>query len=135
MNEQLTKQLQDEFPDYFMDLYGDPRRTCMAFGLEVGDGWFGIIHKLCTNIKEVLKDVEKDPENPFRFAQIKEKWGILRIYTEGYHESVSKLIEAAEQESSQVCENCGSTENVSRSGGWIKTLCAKCRGGNETKQA
>lgn len=42
-------------------------------------------------------------------------------------EPISKIIEHAENKSYEVCEFCGSEENVTVEGGWIKTLCAGCR--------
>lgn len=136
MTPENTKKLQDEFPDFFADLYGDPKKTCMSRGLEVGDGWFNIIYNLCAAIKvRRAYAMLIGPQPDFRFAQFKEKFGLLRINTEcGSTKEISELINAAETESGTTCETCGTTENVTREGGWIKTLCGKCREDRKNKK-
>ena len=50
MNEQLSNKLLERYPLIFKDYGGDPMKTCMAFGIECGSGWFWIIDALCANI-------------------------------------------------------------------------------------
>lgn len=125
------KYLAKNFPGMFRDLYGDPRDTCMAFGVATGPGWFEIIKSACEKIAKVI---EKHPEQSgFRFAQIKEKFGGLRLYYSGTFPSAGKLeideiLESAEQEAYKTCEECGAKDDVTTDGpGWILTLCCKCR--------
>lgn len=42
-------------------------------------------------------------------------------------ENTDDIIEWAESESFKTCEGCGTKEGVTSEGGWLKTLCPKCR--------
>jgi len=120
MKKELEAKLIERFPQYFVDMYGDPTQTCMAFGCECGAGWFDLIYRLC-------EDIEKsNPEN-FKAEQIKEKFGGLRFYYSGGSQEVHDLVSKAENDSYEICENCGSKEEVTSEGAWILTLCSKCR--------
>lgn len=122
MKKELEQKFIDRWPNWFRNMYGNPCETCLCFGFECGDGWFDLLWKLC-------EDIEKEnPDEDFLIEQIKEKFGGLRFYTSGANNnSIYDLIDKAEQQSYKVCENCGSTENVTSEGSWIKTLCKKCR--------
>ena len=78
MNEELEVKLVKRHPDLFTDYYGDPMKTCMAWGMEHGDGWYSLIESLCEFIDYNIKrgividitnatsdegDVEKDFSN------------------------------------------------------------------------
>jgi hypothetical protein len=66
---------------------------------------------------------EVPPPMPYITAsQVKEKFGGLRFYTNGYTDEVSGMIRMAESMSYRTCEVCG---NPGRSNnyGWISTLC------------
>lgn len=121
MKKELEKKLVDEFPGFFKDIYGDPMKTCMAFGCEVGDGWFDLIYETCRRIAPL------DKSNKFYFLQIKEKFGGLRLYCAGGNEEIYKITGNAEDESYKICEDCGTRDDVTSEGGWIVTLCGKCR--------
>jgi hypothetical protein len=121
MNKRLEKLLIDKYPTFFIDMYGDPRRTCMAWGCDHGDGWFTILEKAC-------KKIAKLDEGTFKFDQIKEKWGAIRVYYTGASAEMSKIIDELENESLKTCEHCGTKRNVTTEGDfWILTLCRKCR--------
>jgi hypothetical protein len=92
----------------------------MPWGIEVGDGWYQIIYDMCTKIKKL------NPPESFRFSQVKEKFGSLRIYCIGDDEEIYKVIMEVENASDHICEDCGSTEGVRQTGSWIRTLCQKC---------
>lgn len=121
MNSELTTKLKDKYPAFFRDLYGDPSQTCMAFGIECGDGWYGLLEKLCEDI------AASNPPEDFRFAQIKEKFGGLTVYVDFGNEKIFSLTTEVEQESYKVCEFCGTRDNVTSEGSWILTLCSTCR--------
>lgn len=120
MNKELEKKLIDEFPTFFVDMYGDPMKTCMAWGCACNDGWFDIIYDACKKIAAL-------DDGTFKFLQIKEKFGGLRLYCSGGNSEVNKIIGLAEDESYNVCEMCGKRENITTEGGWIQTLCKDCR--------
>lgn len=58
-------------------------------------------------------------------VQVKEKFGGLRFYTNGYDEEVGGMIHMAEQWAVRTCEQCGEP-GKQRGHGWIYTLCDKC---------
>lgn len=107
MNKELEHKLIEKYPKIFANCYKDPQTTCMAWGLEVGDGWYNLIDVLCealtytytTSVKVDEEDGKRlgiEPnifkeetsyyfkvESPQVIAdQVKEKFGTLRFY---YH--------------------------------------------------
>jgi len=66
---------------------------------------------------------EVPPPMPYITAsQVKEKFGGLRFYTNGYTDEVSGMIRMAESMSYRTCEVCGNPGR-SNNHGWISTLC------------
>ena len=66
---------------------------------------------------------EVPPPMPYITAsQVKEKFGGLRFYTNGFTDEVSGMIRMAESMSYRTCEVCGSPGR-SNNYGWISTLC------------
>jgi hypothetical protein len=66
---------------------------------------------------------EVPPPMPYITAsQVKEKFGGLRFYTNGYTDEVSGMIRMAEAMSYRTCEVCGNPGR-SNNHGWISTLC------------
>lgn len=124
MNKELEDKLKEEFPAIFCDMYDSkPSESCMAFGIEAGDGWYEVIRNLCEKI------MATDPPEGFKAAQVKEKFGGLRFYTSGGGgKEIGNLIDEAESEAYKTCESCGSKENVTCEGRphWVRTLCAEC---------
>lgn len=47
MTPELENTLVQRYPEIFRDHRGDPKKTCMAWGLDVDDGWFDLIDVLC----------------------------------------------------------------------------------------
>ena len=122
MNRDLERELQARFPRFFRDLYGDPRETCMSRGCEFADGWYRLLERLCEELEPVAP-----PE--FRFDQVKEKLGEMRVHASGGNEETERLIRQAREESLRVCEECGATEGVTTEWAeWLRTLCQSCRG-------
>lgn len=96
------------------------------FGVECDKGWYPLIEPI---VKWVQKYNEEHPENerPIEFMQIKEKWGGLRIYVNYGTKELYDMIEKAETDSYDVCEICGSREDVGEKyDGWYNTWCHKC---------
>ena len=58
------------------------------------------------------------------WAQVKEKYGCLRMYFEGISECPPAA--AAETESAITCMRCGSPEGKLIRGPWLRTLCTTC---------
>lgn len=91
----------------------------------VGKGWQG----LCKDVFKEIADVYRKnliPLELFYAMQIKEKFGVLRIYTndipEQVYYAVQEIIENAEDKSATICEECGQPGEL-RSDGWLTTLC------------
>ena len=117
------KQLEliNKYPNLFMDISKPPTETSMCFGLECGNGWYDLIDRTCEKIQRILNG------RNLRFTQIKEKFGSLRIYTQPYIEEIDDIIDKAEDESFEICENCGTTNNVITTNyGWVYTRCNNC---------
>ena len=130
--------LYEKYPDLFKDVGGDPRSTCMAFGIECNIGWYDIISSVCWRIFQHEKNIKErvDIRNkydtcndksdidyvPVKFQQIKEKYGGLRIYFSGGDDYIMGVVSMAEEMSYKICEVCGNPGKPNK-GGWISTLC------------
>lgn len=66
--------------------------------------------------------------------QIKEKFGTLRIYLEGYDNAITEISNFAEHMSITTCEECGNIGSL-RKGSWVKTLCDRHEIERQTKLA
>lgn len=122
MRAELQRKLKDAYPQIFRQLHNStPMRSLMAFGIECNDGWYDLIDRLCADIMAM------NPPEDFEAHQIKEKFGGLRFYAGPASNEIFDRIEKAEEESFTICEDCGTTENVTVEGGWILTLCQTCR--------
>ena len=138
MEKLLEQHFVKTYPKIFKDMYGDPKKTCLAFGIECGSGWFFLLDNLCAQIqsridnrsKEIKKKyaAEGDKKIPQVVAlQVKEKFGQLRYYYKGGDEYIKALVDIAEYLSFSICENCGiMNQSVGRTKGWIQSLCPTC---------
>ena len=98
-----------------------------------GNGWEYLWkYKYLPRLFKEYDSWTESDKNQFRFLQVKEKYGSLRIYCSGY--SNKNLESIAESLSSYTCEYCG-TEPRDEHGtriiwrttdGWITNLCKKC---------
>jgi hypothetical protein len=108
MNTELQKKLLGKYPKIFTQADKSPQESCMAFGLEVGDGWFNLIDVLCEALTytystgifideedgkrlRIRPNIDKEGKATYFFSvkapqviadQVKEKFGTLRFY---YH--------------------------------------------------
>lgn len=95
------------------------------FGVECHKGWYDLLIPVFEYVKNYNKD--KKDEEQIKFLQIKEKWGGLNIYINFGNDELFKLIDKAEEESYNVCEECGSRNDVGmRESGWMTTMCLDC---------
>lgn len=77
-------------------------------------------------IMHLIKQLIKNGWNR-EFCQCKEKFGGLRFYINGASTEVHELITKAEDASYKICEQCGSSTEVTQTNGrWINTYCKKC---------
>jgi len=125
MKIELQNKLFEKYPKIFRQKDLLPTQTAMCWGIEVGDGWFWLLDKLCSLIQGHI-DVDKNREQ-LEAIQVKEKFGGLRFYCSGSDEMIEGMIRFAEHLSFEICERCGSTQAIRQTEGWIKTLCEGCR--------
>ena len=134
-------------PKIFRDVGGDPMKTCMAWGIDCGVGWFDIIDCLCEELQnycnrhnlvynsennEYINIAEDDPRYIQVVAlQVKEKYGTLRFYASGSDDVTSAMIRLAEEMSARICETCGSSTKMSKMADRIIPICAKCDAAHE----
>ena len=76
MDERLEKILVERYPVMFQDYRGDMKKTCMAWGMSCGDGWFSLIDEMCSQIAIMIAKSDKK----VIAHQVKEKFGSLRFY-------------------------------------------------------
>jgi len=139
MDQELQQQLFDKYPELFSNKDKNIMSSCMAWGIECGNGWFDIISPLCFMIKNHENNIvwqtkykqKTEPEYkndciPVKFDQIKEKFGGLRIYFSGGDDYVEGLVSMAGAMSYKICEVCGDRGSPNENG-WISTFCDGCR--------
>ena len=119
MHKLLENALVKKHAKLFKNYGGDPRETCMHWGMSCGKGWFLLIDELCSKLDHY--DVVA--------AQVKEKFGSLRFYLESspsnQFDEIHKHISEFEVKSGKTCETCGAP-GTRRNNGWIKCICDKC---------
>lgn len=141
MTEEKDKSLCEKYPKIFRDRSGSMQETCMCWGFSHGDGWYDILDAACSNIQHHIDwkrksepfagmtDEEFDEIHQPVAAQVKEKFGGLRLYVDNCDEYVRGVVAMAESMSYRTCEECGNS-GTRRPGGWIRTLCDGCHTGN-----
>jgi hypothetical protein len=142
MKQELQDELYGKYPSLFSNKDKSIRESCMAWGIEHGDGWYDLLSSVCWRIFQHEKNIadrirvrnEAGKENsqsdldyiPVKFDQIKEKFGGIRIYYTGGDDYVNGVVSLADEMSYKICEVCGNSGKPNK-GGWITTLCDNCR--------
>jgi len=130
MSPELEDKLIKKYPELFRDKDKPETESLMCFGCEHADGWYKLLDTLCAGIAQHIRNghYQAPPDQPYRFVQIKEKFGGLRVYDWGHDERIAGLIWMAESMSYQTCELCGERGDlcVASSGYWLRTLCPAC---------
>ena len=101
MLKKLDDLLCQQYPSIFRDRHADPTKTGMCWGFTCGDGWFGIIDRLCA---EISRQVESGAMPDVVATQVKEKMGTLRFRFKGGNEETYRLVELALEESATTVE-------------------------------
>jgi hypothetical protein len=125
MNKELTNKLKEKYPLQFSSLKY----------IECGDGWYDIIDRLCSVIKNRMNNVNRNKNvndiDCFAWTQIKEKFGGLRAYACNADDYMNGAIAMAETTSYTICEFSGEKgklrkrkikENGETVPAWMKTL-------------
>jgi len=69
----------------------------------------------------------KNPRPQVKFEQIKEKLGVLRIYSKNEDSYIEGVLDMSVKMSMITCEDCGSTKDVKMTNtNWIRSLCPVC---------
>lgn len=92
---------------------------------ECGDGWFDLIYALSVKIQKLIDKgkISKD----FTVHQVKEKFATLRYYTSFTTAELEALIDKAEEQAAETCEQCGKRGEIKDIGGyWYMTMCNSC---------
>ncbi|WP_050631754.1 hypothetical protein [Bradyrhizobium viridifuturi] len=107
------------------DLFAPPCDAALAAqgAPECGPGWHDLLNRLCVRIRKATR-----AEGTFKFNQIREKYGTLRVYWGGRLSQeatvqVEEAIALAEARSATCCEVCGEPGRL-RGGTWLTTRCA-----------
>jgi RNA polymerase-binding transcription factor DksA len=119
----MSPELQQKFNKAFPILIGNCK-------LSVGDGWAPLLWDLFTKISAITSnDINESFDEPTTLEQVKEKFGGLRVYISMTNPEIYHLINQAEKRSYEICEDCGTEENVKcgSTGRLVATLCGKCR--------
>lgn len=132
MKNELEMQLVAKYPDILKSYGGPPDETCMAWGIECGDGWYRLLDQCMAELQYLCdKFSTADRKVEVHAQQIKEKYGTLRFYVsvENANEIESliiyRTIDAAESESANTCEVTGKSGKLclSNTSRWYRTLC------------
>lgn len=126
-----NKQLIKEFPFlrpcnvWTGELYDDYNYSYINGIGDLPRGWDRLFLLYCKYLKIELN--KYDYITKFRFLQIKEKYGSMRLYNNGYprDSKVSELDYIFEHLSTYICEDCGKVATY-ETPGWITVLCEGC---------
>lgn len=131
MKSELELKLVEKYPKILRDYKGDMMQTCMAWGMECGDGWYGLLDKCMEKLQYCCDFFSQDGDGreiQVVATQIKEKYGTLSFYTSYYgvndieSDILDDIIAAAEIKSAHTCEVTGKDGTVCKRGGWYRTL-------------
>ena len=107
----MTPELQDKllkkYPKFFAQKELPPAMTCLCWGFECKDGWYDLIEEVAKAAEKYNNDNPGIPENDIQAAQIKEKYGCLRIYVNHAPDYIYDLLDKVERKSAKICEDCG----------------------------
>lgn len=137
MKKELDDKLCEDFPLLYADRRKSMQETCMCWGFP-GDGWEPLIRKLSEKLEPLIQKWCRENVDKFdqhaRASQVKEKFGTLRFYMDGYTtKEMNELIREAELKSEETCEDCGAV-GIVFSDGWIRTLCLDCEKKRQEKK-
>jgi len=119
---EFEEKLIKDFPGLYADMYGDASKTCMAWGVEIGPGWYDLVYDLSAKLNAIIQTFPKEYAQNFRFSQIKEKLGGLRIHMTKTSPEMRELIHKAESDSYHICHRCGQPGKLVKAS-WLYTSC------------
>jgi len=118
---ELDDDLVRRYPGIFAQRHLTIQESCMAWGFTCGDGWFGIVDAMC---RVVVEHAAPTGQPVPQVAQVKEKFGSLRVYWSGaVDDFVTGASLMAEALSKRTCELTGRPGRMTKRGGYFQTLC------------
>jgi hypothetical protein len=119
----LSKPTEPDLPRMLRD-HVDPRYRNFA-----GRGWWPILKGMHERLLLI--------DSNYRLSQVKEKWGVLRIYPDDEHyaerphllDQIEAVIADAVRESALTCERCGEPGRLRNDEEWLSQrhyLCDRC---------
>lgn len=135
MRKELDEKMCQEFPEIFTERGLTMDKTAMCWGFQHEDGWYEIVHDLCSQ----LDLVRKTTGIVVVATTVKEKYGTLRFYTREevdpsmpalpddkakvWLDIIHGIISYAEARTACTCEVCGEYGELMAKGTWVQTLC------------
>ena len=116
MKSEFSSKLSNRFPDIF-----NLNNSSNIFYFECHEGWFDLMFQLCEELEELAV---KENVNLPKIAQVKEKFGKLRIYLDSGTDTMHNRVSEFEKISGFVCEICGGVGKQMTENSWIKTRCS-----------
>ena len=121
MNKEKQEILYTKYPKLFRQKDLPMSESCLAFGIECGDGWYSLIDELSQELTDLYTDM-------IEYAQIKSKFGLLTVHLDRLGGTTAfsdflQLIQKYESRSITICELCGKEATRKSVNGWIHTLC------------
>ncbi|NDF49139.1 MAG: hypothetical protein EB116_03475 [Betaproteobacteria bacterium] len=105
-----------KYPNAFR--YPEEKYSFYYFGFQCKEGWIGLLEP----VAEYLNTLNSSSPVVY-IAQVKEKFGGLRIYVHGADDTLNELIRNAETKSFKVCDECGNPGTTKNNKGWLRTRC------------
>ena len=131
MKLELDEKLCKDFPILYRNRHASMQISCMHWGFDIGDGWEPIIREASEKLEKIAAAMPDD-ENRMIAAQVKEKFGVMRLYVDCYpadetlYEEVKKIVDEAEAKTEVTCETCGQEGSSREHHRWYVTLCESC---------
>jgi len=126
MTSEEIKKLKEEMPYLIPGDYHGNKIDCdyIEGQYDIPEGWLRLYIQMCKDIKEPLE--KAGLLDKFYFAQVKEKYDELTVYTYNSIEEVEDIIEDYAYMSYFICNNCGKLGDYVITSGWISTYCKDC---------
>jgi len=132
MNISLQERLFHNYPLFYRKSRDDfSRHPIDSWGIEVGDGWFELLDHLSAKFEQAITNlvaVGVPLQDCPRAAQIKQKFGELRVHIDGRSrlpKCVYIDITDAVRKANETCETCGGQGSL-RKMAWIHVACERC---------
>lgn len=113
----LQKELLNQMMSDYSEIFDGPPVS----GFDCPPGWEQLVR---STFAKMVDHIKEHPEAKTIVAQVKEKYGALRIYIRHKtgDETINNLLNEIGHQSYKICDWCGKPGAL-RHGSWIRTLC------------